>query len=127
MKLNKRAVLRLMEAQGVLLSAKQLRGLLGLKKSQATKLKAWLQKQVQKGSLIKLGVRYGSAQLLEQAPEAPSEEGQRCKVPKVQSSKGKVENREPTAENRTVEAGQARDLRSVCKAALSAAAGDSAL
>ncbi|MEE2717633.1 MAG: ribonuclease R [SAR324 cluster bacterium] len=115
MKLNKRAVLRLMEAQGVLLSAKQLRGLLGLKKSQATKLKAWLQKQVQKGSLIKLGVRYGSARLLEQAPEAPSEEGQSSKVPKVQSSKGakfQREGREPRADSRKPHRGSRPSPRS---------------
>ena len=96
MKLNKGAVLRLMESQGTLLTAKQLRGLLGLKKSQSPKLKAWLQKQVQKGSLIQQGVRFGSAQLLEQVLDEPSEKGQssrgakfqRGKVPEGQSSRG---------------------------------------
>ena len=93
MKLNKGAVLRLMESQGTLLTAKQLRGLLGLKKSQSPKLKAWLRKQVEKGTLVQQGVRFGSTRLLEHAPEVPSEEEQSSRGAKFQSSRGKTKHR----------------------------------
>ena len=90
MKLNKGAVLRLMEAQGTLLTAKQLRGLLGLKKSQSPKLKAWLRKQVEKGALVQQGVRFGSTRLLEHAsdgqnlPQPPFVKGGRWRSPRNQ-------------------------------------------
>ncbi len=71
MKLNKKNVLALMEAHGGLLSAKQLRGLLGLSKADTSKLKAWLHKQVKRGSMIQQGSRYGSARLLTRAELKP--------------------------------------------------------
>ena len=117
MKLNKGAVLRVMEAQGTLLTAKQLRGLLGLKKSQSPKLKAWLRKQVEKGTLVQQGVRFGSAQLLEQVLDEPSEKGQSSRGAKFQ--RGKVpEGQSPPG---------ALQVQSCCKAGLSATAGVSVL
>jgi ribonuclease R len=109
MKLNKGAVLRLMEAQGTLLTAKQLRGLLGLKKSQSPKLKAWLRKQVEKGALVQQGVRFGSTRLLEHAsdgqnpPQTPFAKGgrrSRGDFSQTENRQPRTDSREPTAENR---------------------------
>ena len=110
MKLNKGAVLRLMEAQGTLLTAKQLRGLLGLKKSQSPKFKAWLRKQVEKGALVQQGVRFGSTRLLEHAsdgqnpPNPPLPKGGNAaegifRRPRTDSQEPRPENREPKTES----------------------------
>jgi hypothetical protein len=109
MKLNKGAVLRLMEAQGTLLTAKQLRGLLGLKKSQSPKLKAWLRKQVEKGALVQQGVRFGSTRLLEHAsdgqnpPQPPFAKGgrrSRGEFSQTENRQSRTDSREPRTENR---------------------------
>mgnify|MGYP000894969899 CR=1 FL=1 len=64
MKLKKKAVLRLLDTSGTLLSAKQIRGTLGLSKSHGPKIRALLNKLVQKAEILRKGAYYGSRNLL---------------------------------------------------------------
>ncbi|MEL0343218.1 MAG: ribonuclease R [Deltaproteobacteria bacterium] len=66
MKLKKKSVLRLLDEAGDLLSAKQIRGALGLSKSHTPKIRALLAKLVNQGKLIQQGTRFGSRTLISQ-------------------------------------------------------------
>ena len=66
MKLKKKSVLRLLDEAGDLLSAKQIRGALGLSKSHTPKIRALLAKLVNQGKLIQQGTRFGSRALISQ-------------------------------------------------------------
>lgn len=96
MKLNKKAVLALIEQNGSLLSAKQLRGLLGLSKGHTSKLKAWLHKQVKRGSLVQQGNRFGSARMLLKSELAPSRKPRNEEEPRGKPLRGFARTGIPT-------------------------------
>ena len=64
MKPNKKSVLNLLDDSGKLLSAKQIRGILGLSKSHTPKIRALLSKMLKQGKLIQQGPLYGSKKLM---------------------------------------------------------------
>lgn len=70
MKINKRAVLRLLQKQDYPLSAQQIRRRLGIKKQQVAKLTAWLHKLIQKGKVVQKGNLYTVPEVLESSIKA---------------------------------------------------------
>ena len=72
MKPKKKSVLSLLDDSGKLLSAKQIRGALGLSKAHTPKIRALLSKMVKQGKLIQKGTVYGSKRLLKTQYQQPS-------------------------------------------------------
>ena len=92
MKLKKKSVLRLLDEAGDLLSAKQIRGALGLSKSHTPKIRALLAKLVNQGKLIQQGTRFGSRTLISQFQKPRIHDSERTR--KHFSSKSKTSRRE---------------------------------
>ena len=92
MKLKKKSVLRLLDEAGDLLSAKQIRGALGLSKSHTPKIRALLAKLVNQGKLIQQGTRFGSRTLISQFKKPRINDSERTR--KHFSSKSKPSRRE---------------------------------